>query len=55
MNLYLKIDAREALSTKLGCSMVLDTQKCSKIDARTRSMLEKKGAPGFTKIWIQLP
>ena len=42
MNLYLKFDAWEARNSKSGCSMVLDTQKCSKFDARTHSMLEKR-------------
>ena len=42
MNLYLKFDAQEARSSKLGFSMVLDTKKCSKFDARTHSILEKK-------------
>ena len=42
MNLYIKFDARETGHSKLGYLMVLDTRKCLKLDARTRSMLEEK-------------
>ena len=42
MNLYLKFDARHGRSSKLGHLMVLDTRKCLKFDAHTRSMLERK-------------
>ena len=42
MNLYLKFDAGETRSSKLGCLMVLDTRKCSKFDAPTLLMPEKK-------------
>ena len=39
--LYLRFDTQEARSWKLGCSMVLDTRKYSKFDARTLDAQKK--------------